>query len=107
MSYTNGGLERVKAKERATKTQGRSLMWLPTLKKILHWLWLQNAEKMKAVEKEKTNGAEAEAYIMSIFKKYAGGKASVSDLTAETPADAAIPSSLKSIIKCAKHAKSD
>ena len=63
------------------------------------------AEKMKAVKQAKTNGDEAEAYIMYIFKKYAG-KVSVSDVTAKTPAAAAVPSSLKSIIKCAKNAKS-
>jgi hypothetical protein len=40
----------------------------------------QVGEKMKAVKEAKNNGDKAEAYIMSIFKKYAG-KASVSDVT--------------------------
>jgi hypothetical protein len=41
---------------------------------------------MKAVEQAKTNG-DAEAYIMYIFKNYAG-KASISDVTVETPTPA-------------------
>jgi hypothetical protein len=64
----------------------------------------QVTEKMKDVKQAKTNGDEAEAFIMSIFKKYTD-KASISDVTAKTPT--AAPSSLKSIIKCAKNAKSN
>jgi hypothetical protein len=60
----------------------------------------QVAEKMKAVEQAKTNGDEAEAYIMSLFKKFSG-KASISDVTVETPAP--VPSNLKHIIKRAKN----
>ncbi len=60
----------------------------------------QVAEQMKAVEQAKTTDNEAEAYIMSIFKKYAG-KASVSNVTVEPPAN--VPSALKSILKRAKN----
>jgi polyhydroxyalkanoate synthesis regulator phasin len=61
---------------------------------------------MKAmVKKGKTNGKEAEAYFMSILKKYTK-KASVSELTAKRPT-AAPPSSLKSILEHAKNAKND
>jgi hypothetical protein len=63
----------------------------------------QVTEKMKDVKQAKTNGDEAEAYIMSIFKKYAR-KVSISDVTADTPTH--VLSSLKSIIKRAKNAKS-
>jgi hypothetical protein len=58
------------------------------------------AENMKVVEQTKTNGDEAEAYIMSIFKKDTG-KASVSDVTAETPAT--IPSCLLDLTRCYKY----
>jgi hypothetical protein len=64
----------------------------------------QVAEKMKAVEQAKTNGDEAEAYIMSIFKKMSA-KATVSDVSAERPA--AVPSSLKGIMKRAKNHKTE
>jgi hypothetical protein len=57
---------------------------------------------MKALEVKKTNGNEAEAYIMSLFKKFAGGKATISDVNAA--ATAPVPQTLRSIIKCAKNA---
>jgi hypothetical protein len=59
-------------------------------------------EKMKAIETEKTNGNEAEAYIMSLFKKFAGGKAVISDVNAA--ATAPVPQTLRSIVKRAKNA---
>jgi hypothetical protein len=43
----------------------------------------QVTEMMKANEQAKTSGTEAEAYIMSIFKKSAAGKSLVSDVTAK------------------------
>ena len=72
-----------------------------TKKSIALSVTKQVAEKIKAVIQAKTNGNEVEAYIMSIFNKYAG-KASVSGVTIKAPA-AATPSSLKSHIKRAKN----
>jgi hypothetical protein len=65
----------------------------------------QVAETIKANKQAKTSVTEAEAYIMSIFKKYAAGKSLVSDVTADKPPS--IPSSLKGIIQRAKNAKTD
>jgi hypothetical protein len=65
-NYMNGE-PRDKAKARVTnQTRGRSPVMIQ--KKPLHWL----LERMKAVKQAKTNGDEAEAYIMSIFKNHAG-----------------------------------
>ena len=75
-----------------------------TEKAIASAVTKQVAERMYAAEQAKTSGTEAEAYIMSIFKKYAG-KAPVSDVTAEKPA--AVMSSLKGIIQCTRNAKND
>ena len=63
------------------------------------------AEKMKAMEQDKANGNEAEAYIMSIFQKYSAGKtgkAQISEATAEPTPSPSAPS-LKSIIRRAKN----
>jgi hypothetical protein len=66
------------------------------------------AEKLKAMEQEKNDDSKTEAYIMSLFQKFATGKAGklqISDATvAPTPAETA--PSLKSILKRAKNAKS-
>ena len=94
-----------KGKGRGDKTNtNKKNVSFDTEKAIASAVTKQVAEKMKAVEKAKTNGDEAEAYIMSIFKKLSGS-ASVGDVTAETPA--VVPASLKSIIKRAKNAKKD
>jgi hypothetical protein len=65
------------------------------------------AEKMKAIEKERTDGDDTEACIMSIFKKYGigeGATAHISTATADpTPAPPA--PSLKSILKRVKNTK--
>jgi hypothetical protein len=61
------------------------------------------AEKMKAMEDKKTNGDEAEAYIMSIFQKYSGQatNATISDVAAKP----ATTPTLKSILKRVKNSK--
>jgi hypothetical protein len=74
-------------------------------KAIVSAVTKQVAETMKANEQAKTSGTKAEAYIMSIFKKHAAGKALVSNVTAKKPP--AVPSSLKRIIQHAKKARSD
>jgi hypothetical protein len=61
------------------------------------------AEKMKAMEKEKTNGDETEAYIMSIIKKYSTGKTE-SVQVSTTEAEPTAPT-LKSILKRVKNTK--
>jgi hypothetical protein len=64
------------------------------------------AERMKSMEEEKANEGVTEAYIMSIFEKYNGGKgkkAQISDVEASTSVSAP---SLKSIVKRAQNGKS-
>jgi hypothetical protein len=64
------------------------------------------AERMKSMAQEKANEGETEAYIMSIFEKYNGGKgkkAQISDVEASTSVSAP---SLKSILKRAQNGKS-
>jgi hypothetical protein len=61
---------------------------------------------MKAIEKERTDGDDTEAHIMSLFKKYGigGATAHISAATADpTPAPPA--PSLKSILKRVKNTK--
>jgi hypothetical protein len=65
---------------------------------------------MKAMEQEKTNGDEAEAYIMSIFNKLSAasktGQGQISDVTVEpTPNTSVTAPTLKSILKWAKNTK--
>ena len=72
-----------------------------TEKSIASAVSKQVAENMKAVKQAKTNVDEVEAYIMSVFRKY-NGKASVSDVTIEAPADATLYS-MKIIIKRTKN----
>jgi hypothetical protein len=64
---------------------------------------------MKTMEQEKANGDETEVYVMSIFQKFADGKAGkvqVSDATAE-PTPIKTAPTLKSILKRAKNANTD
>jgi hypothetical protein len=67
------------------------------------------AEKLKAMEQEKANGDEAEAFIMSVFKKFGAGKdgkVQISDATATAdPAPIPTAPTLKSILKRAKNSK--
>jgi hypothetical protein len=63
------------------------------------------AEKLKAVEDEKTSGEEAAAFIMSVVKKHSeDGKVVISDANVE-PAPPPTGPTLKSILKRAKNAK--
>jgi hypothetical protein len=67
-------------------------------------------ERLKAAEQTKVQGDEAEAYIMSIFQKMTGTKATVSAAVNLPPVVATppvVPSSLNRIIRRAKNAKSD
>ena len=67
------------------------------------------AEKMKAMDKEKSNGDDTEAYIMSIFQKFAATKDKKGQISATTvePTHIKTAPTLKSIIKPAKNAKND
>jgi len=67
-------------------------------------------EKMEAMEKEKISGNETEAYIMSLFQKFATAgntkKVKISDVTTSEPTPAPPPPptpTLKSIIERAKN----
>ena len=66
-------------------------------------------ERLKAIEQEKSKGAEAEAWIMSIMQKHADagktGKIRISDATATEPMPAPTAPTLKSILKRAKNSK--
>jgi hypothetical protein len=65
------------------------------------------AEKLKAVEREKSNGDEAEACIMSTFQKFAagkGGKVQVSNVAVDEKPVPTAPA-LKSSLKWVKNAK--
>jgi predicted DNA-binding WGR domain protein len=68
------------------------------------------AEKMKAMEQEKTEETVTEAYIMSLFQKFATGKAGKVQIGDTTVAPAtpstATALTLKSIVKRAKNAQS-
>jgi hypothetical protein len=65
-------------------------------------------KRLKAEEKVKTQSDEAEAYIMSIFQKMSGNKATVAATVNLPPAVAPpLPPTLHGIIRWAKHAKSD
>ena len=54
-------------------------------------------QKLKLIEKDETNDAETEAYIMSIMKKYQS-KVTISTATAQLPPVAA-PTPLKSLLR--------
>ena len=58
-------------------------------------------EKIKAMEKDKTDDAESEAYIMSLFKKY-HSKVTISEVKATSPTT---PAPLKSLLRRAKNVK--
>ena len=65
-------------------------------------------EKMKALEKKNTEGTETEAYIMSLFEKFNGGKkVTISDVKGSEPAKSTPPASsgptLKNILKRSKN----
>jgi hypothetical protein len=65
-------------------------------------------EQIKAEVKVKAQGDEAEAYIMSIFQKMSGNKATVAAAVNLPPAVAPpLPPTLHGIIRSAKNAKSD
>ncbi len=61
------------------------------------------------MDKEKYNGDETEAYIMSIFQKFAAAKDKKGQISARTvePTPIKTAPTLKSIIKRAKNAKTD
>jgi hypothetical protein len=63
------------------------------------------AEKLKAIDDEKTSGEEAAAFIMSVIKKHSkDGKVVISDVNVE-PAPPPTGPTLKSILKRAKNTK--
>jgi hypothetical protein len=64
-------------------------------------------EKMKAIEKERTDGDDTEACIMSLFKKHGIGKGATAHISAATadPTPAPPAPSLKSILKRVKNTK--
>jgi hypothetical protein len=99
-----------KAKQQKGKSSDRqSRSGKSTTKAIASAVEKKVAEKMKAMEQEKANGEETEAYIMSIFQKFsgkAGKKVQISDATVDATPTAATPT-LKNIIKRAKNAQSD
>jgi hypothetical protein len=65
-------------------------------------------QRLKAEEKTKTQGDEAEAYIMSIFQKMTAKKATVAAAVNLPPVAApSLPPTLHGIIRRAKNAKSD
>jgi hypothetical protein len=87
-----------KGKDSPSK-KGRS----DTTKAVASAVEKKAVEKMKAMELEKTKGEQAEACVMSIFKKMANGKVQISDVNVETqPATPTAPA-LKSILKQAKN----
>jgi hypothetical protein len=65
------------------------------------------AEKMKAVEQEKTNGDKVEAHIMSIFQKFAAGKDGKVQISNATVDKKPVPtaSTLKSLLKHVENTK--
>jgi chorismate mutase len=104
--------ERLKGGKGKTKDVSSKKGKFDTTKAIASAVEKKVAEKMKAMEQEKTNGDEAEAYIMSIFKKFSAankaGQGQISDVTVEpgtsTSASVTAPT-LKSILKRAKNTK--
>ena len=64
-------------------------------------------KRLKDEEKEKTEGDQAEAYIMSIFQKMTANKATVAAAVALPPAAApSLAPTLNSILRRAKNSKS-
>jgi hypothetical protein len=65
-------------------------------------------ERMKALDKKTKEGTETEAYIMSLFEKFNGGKkVTISDVKVSEPANSTAPASsgptLKTILKRSKN----
>jgi hypothetical protein len=62
---------------------------------------------MKAIEKERTEGDDTEAHVMSLFKKHGIGKGATAHIStaAADPTPAPPAPSLKSILKRVKNTK--
>jgi chorismate mutase len=103
-------VERLKGGKGKAKDVSSKKGKFDTTKAIASAVEKKVAEKMKAMEQEKTNGDEAEAYIMSIFKKFSAaskaGQGQIYDVTVEPTSTASVTApTLKSILKRAKNTK--
>ena len=68
----------------------------------------QVSERLKAADKEKTQGAKAKAYIMSILSELSGSKATVAAAVTLPPVVApSLPPTLRGIIRRAKNVKQE